>query len=91
MTNKPECNVIGWLDPKFAAKVSPFCKAHDDAYHAATVRAKAGQPRGSRLAADLAWIKGASTVSRPKAYFYGAFLLAGGWWLWYDLDKRIGL
>lgn len=88
-TNKPECNVIGWLDPSFAHKVVQFCAAHDAAYHQATENAKAGLPRGSRIAADLAWIKGAATVSRLKAYFYGAFLLAGSWWLWYDCDRKL--
>lgn len=90
-TNHPECNVIGRLDPKFAAAVAHACAAHDDAYHEATARVKAGLPRGDRLPHEFAWIKAAAKVSRPKAYFYGAFLLAFGWVLWWDLDRKIGL
>ena len=84
-----ECNVLRWLDRKFSAAVAFACDKHDTAYHEATARVKRGEPRGSRFPADLKWIADASTVSRPKAHFYGAFLLLGGWYLWYDVDRKL--
>lgn len=77
MSKRPECNVIRWLDPAFAAVMAPDCAAHDDAY----------SRRTGRLKADWAWIKAAWRASRPRAVFYGFWLLSGGWWLYYDLDK----
>lgn len=84
-----ECNVLNWLDPKFSRAVAKFCDAHDAEYHEATERAKRGEPRGLWVPADWRWIKGAWTVSHPKAAFYGAFLLIGGWYLWYDVDRQV--
>jgi hypothetical protein len=85
MTKNPECNAIQWLDPRFAAAMAADCAAHDDAYHEASARAEAGEPRGSRFPADLAWMSAAAAVSPWRAFFYGAWLIGLGWLLWYDL------
>lgn len=93
MTAKNDCTVLDKLAPRYAALVAPACTEHDAAYKEATRRVKAGQQRGSRIPVDLQWASSAATLSgRPwLTLLFLAFLLLGSWWLWYDVDKRLGL
>lgn len=77
-TKKPECNVIGWLDPSFAAAVFAACVEHDEDY---------STRRRGRIAADLQWMASAADVCPWRSLVYGFFLLIGSWLLYYDIDK----
>lgn len=89
-----ECNVIGRIWPEYASRIASACAKHDANYHAATVRAENGEPRGSRFPADLQWFKDSWTaapalVDRARTAACYAALVVGSWWLWYDLDKSL--
>lgn len=76
--NKNDCSILRDIFPKFADQVEHLCLEHDDTYK---------HRRGSRIAADLKWIKGAAKFSWWKASIVAPFLILGGWFLWYDCDN----
>ena len=81
---RSDCSVIRYISRSYASLAEPACDNHDKRYH---------NREGSRIAVDLAWIGEAALLTqRPfLTLFFGFFLLAGGWFLWYDLDKKLGL
>lgn len=85
-----ECNVLRWLDPKYARLVANACAQHDLEYHLASRELERGEKTSlQRLEVDLNWIAYAAMLSQQpiKTMFYGFFLILGGWYLWYDVDK----
>lgn len=82
--SRSDCSFLRRFAPAYADAAEDACDAHDKRYH---------NREGSRLAADLAWIgQAAALTQRPwLTLFFGAWLIAFGWWLWYDLDTRLGL
>lgn len=79
---KSDCSILRWLAPTFAAKVEESCDNHDKRYK---------RREGSRLVADLQWVAEAASMSGQPglAMFFGAFVMLGGWWLWYDFDEKV--
>lgn len=79
-----DCSVVRWFSPTYAVAAEAACERHDERYHNRT---------GKRLAADLEWIgNAAEQTQRPwLTLFFGFWLILFGWFLWYDLDTKLGL
>lgn len=76
--NKNDCTILRDIFPEFANQVEHLCLEHDETYK---------YRRGSRIAADLKWVKEAAKFCWWKAYLVAPFLILGGWVLWYDFDN----
>lgn len=74
-----DCTLLEWFDKGFAAKIEPACKQHDEDYHFY---------RGL-LASDWRFIKAMWRACWWRCIVYTPFLLLGGWFLYYDFDKKI--
>lgn len=76
-----DCTILEWIDKGFAKKLAPACKEHDDAY----------RHRTGWLSADWRFIKAMWAISKWRAVFYGTFLPIGSWFLYFDIDEKLGL
>ena len=81
-TERPykDCTLLEWIDKGFAKKIAPACQRHDEDYHFY---------RGW-LSSDWRFIKAMWAVSKWRAVLYGTLLPIGSWFLYYDIDKKLG-
>ncbi len=76
-----DCSIIRYFDKKFAMALAPACQLHDEDY----------RYRRGLFASEVRFIRAMWSISKLRAIVYGSFLFLGGWFLYYDLDKKLGL
>ena len=83
MSERPykDCTLLEWIDKGFAKKIAPACQEHDNEYRRRSV---------PWLVSDWRFIKAMWAVSRWRAVVYGSLLPLGSWFLYYDIDKKLG-
>lgn len=83
MSERPykDCTLLEWIDKGFAKKIAPACQEHDNEYRHRSV---------PWLVSDWRFIKAMWAVSKWRAVVYGSLLPLGSWFLYYDVDKKLG-
>ncbi len=87
---KNNCSILRWLWPALATLVEDLCDTHDTLYrYRVATRAEADADFAVGVDERLRRVWGWSTRAVVVSLIIYLALRAGGWWLWYDFDKKL--